>query len=97
MPEKKIKFPFPDPTAPGGMIMVDGNEVAVTESTERWTELHLEDGTVMRVKPNVISAIRIADRYDQEGNPMYAMRGGQIAMVVSAPEHLRKQTKGKVQ
>jgi hypothetical protein len=76
MTEKKIKLPFPDPNAPGGMAMVDGSEVTVTESTERWTELRPEDGTVMRVKPNVIAAVRIADRYDQDGNPLYAIKGG---------------------
>lgn len=74
MAERKIKVPFPDPNAPGGVTMVDGNEVAVTESTERWTELRIEDGTVMRIKPNVLSAIRIADRFDNEGNPMYAIK-----------------------
>jgi hypothetical protein len=97
MPEKKVKIPFPDPTTPGGMAMVEGSEVAVRESTERWTEITLEDGTVMRVKPTIFSAIRITGRYDNEGNPMYAMKGGQAIAIVSVPDSLKKQTTGKIQ
>ena len=77
--------------------MVDGNEVTITESTERWSELRLEDGTVLRVKPNVLSAIRLVGRFDNEGNPMYALRGGQNMAIVSTPEHLRKDASGKIQ
>ncbi len=97
MSEKKVKIPLPDPNAAGGVVMVDGSEITVTESTERWTELHLEDGTVMRIKPNVISAIRIAGRFDNEGNPMYAIKGGQTVVIISMPEHLRKGKDGTVQ
>jgi hypothetical protein len=98
MAEKRVKIPFPDQNAPGGVTMIDGSEVPITESTERWTELRLEDGTVLRVKPNVMSAVRIDGRYDQDGNPMYAVKGAQTMMIVSAPEHLRKDAKvAKVQ
>ena len=77
--------------------MVDGYDVPITESTERWTELKLEDGTVIRVKPNVLSAVRIENKFDQDGNPMYAIRGSQTMTIVSAPENLRKGFKaGKV-
>ena len=97
MPEKKIKMPIPDPTKPGTFMVVDGNEVPITESTERWTELRLEDGTVIRVKPNVLSAVRLDGRYDQDGNPMYAIRGSQTMTIVSTPDHLRKDKGAKIQ
>lgn len=77
--------------------MTEGSEVPVTESTERWSEIHLEDGSVIRVKPTVISAIRVDGMFDQEGNPVYALRSTQTMMVTSAPEHLRRGAKGKVQ
>jgi hypothetical protein len=97
MAEKRVKIPFPDQNTPGGTTMVEGNEVAITESTERWSQITLEDGTVMRVKPNVLSAIRIDGRFDNEGNPLYALKGNQIASIVSAPDHLKKPIGGKVQ
>lgn len=94
MPEKRTKVPFP--MAPGGMA--EGSEVPVVQSTERWSEVTLEDGSVIRVKPNVISAIRIDGMFDQDGNPAYALKATQTMMVASSPEHLRKGAeKGKIQ
>lgn len=69
---------------------VEGTEVPLTESVERWTELKLEDGSVLRVKPTILSIIRLDGRYDPQGNPMYAIQGGQTMVVGSAPDHLRQ-------
>ncbi len=86
MPEKKASVQLPTGIA-------EGFEIPITESTEKWSEIHLEDGSVLRIKPNVISAIRITGQYDQDGNPMYALKSSQVMAVVSAPEHLRKDAK----
>lgn len=76
---------------------MDGSEVGVSEATERWSEVTLDDGSVIKVKPNVLSAIRVDGHYDPEGNPMYAVKAGQVALIVSAPQHLRKGAKeGKI-
>jgi hypothetical protein len=84
VPEKKTKTEVP------GLGLVDGFEVGVSESTERWTEIRLDDGTVLRTKQVVLSALRLDGRYDPDGNPMYTLRINPIMTVVSAPEHLRK-------
>jgi hypothetical protein len=70
--------------------IVDGVEVAVLESTERWTDIKLEDGSFVRVKPSIMSAVRIPGQFDQEGNPMYMLRAANAMMVSEAPEHLKK-------
>jgi hypothetical protein len=46
-----------------------------------------------------MKVIRIDGRYDPQGNPLYALQGGQVMTVVSAPEHLRQNAaqKPKVQ
>ena len=93
MTERKIKIPFPTPTSP----LRDGIEVGVKESTERWSEVTLEDGSVLRLRPSVLAAIRIEGEFDPEGNPMYALRAGQVMIISSAPENLRKPKSGKVQ
>jgi len=82
--ERKVKLPVP------GMGEVEGTEVQLTESVERWTELKLEDGTVLRVKPVVMSVIRLDGHFDPQGNPMYAIQGGQTMVVGSVPDHLRR-------
>jgi hypothetical protein len=72
------------------MGFVDGTEIQLTESIERWTELKLEDGSVLRVKPVVTAVVRIDGHYDPQGNPMYAIQGGQTMVIGSVPDHLRK-------
>ncbi len=92
MPERKVKIPFPTPTSP----LKEGIEVGVKESTERWTDVTLEDGSVLRLKASVIGAVRIVDEFDPEGNPMYALKAGQVLVIASAPDRLRKPQVGKV-
>jgi hypothetical protein len=71
--------------------MIEGHEVPISESTEKWSELTLEDGTVLRVKAMVMGAIRIEGQWDPEGNPLYALRGGAPAVnVVSIPDRLKR-------
>lgn len=86
MSERKIKMPFPTPTSP----QVDGVEVSIKESTERWTDVELEDGAVLRLKPAVLGAVRIDGQFDPDGNPMYALRIGQVMTIISAPDSLKK-------
>ena len=93
MPEKKVKIPFPTPASP----LKEGVEVGVKESTERWSEITLDDGSVLRLKTSVIGAVRITGEFDPEGNPMYALKAGQVLVVASAPDNLRKPHSGKVQ
>jgi hypothetical protein len=90
MPERKIRIPYPTPVSP----MMDGVEVSVKESTERWTDILLDDGTQLRLKANVLSAVRIVGEYDPEGNPMYALKAGQTLTILSSPENLRRPTPG---
>jgi len=89
MAEKKLKINFPPPAGP----LVDAAEVPVTESTERWTEIKLEDGTTLRIKPTILSVVRIEGQYDPDGNPMYMTKSGQV-LVADAPAHLRKGAAG---
>lgn len=83
MTERKVKVTLPNLGA------VDATPVQVVESTERWSDVKLDDGTTLRIKPVVMAVSRIDGHYDQEGNPMYAVQAGQ-AMTANAPDHLRK-------
>jgi hypothetical protein len=74
---------------PGETGLVDAVEVPVVESTERWSDVTLTDGSVLRIKASVLGAVRVDGRYDQEGNPIYQVKVNQV-MTVDAPQHLRK-------
>ena len=70
--------------------MTDATEVDVTDSTDRWCEFRLEDGSVIRAKPLIQSFVRVDGAYDQEGNPIYVVRGGMSHLVMSVPADLKK-------
>ena len=89
MAEKRVKVPFPTPTSPAK----DGSEVGVSESTEKWSEVTLDDGTVLRIKPTLLSAIRVDGEYDPEGNPAYLLKVQPVITIFSSPEGLRKSSK----
>jgi hypothetical protein len=70
--------------------MVDGMEVQIEESNERWSEFKFEDGAIVRGKLSIISVVRIDGEYDQQGNPSYAINMAPTLAVVEVPERLRK-------
>ncbi|HKT11680.1 MAG TPA: hypothetical protein VJW77_07625 [Terriglobia bacterium] len=83
-PQQKVKVNIPN------VGQLEGTKVTIEESTERWSEIKLDDGSVLRVKPAIVSVIRIDGQYDPEGNPLYAIQGGHVMAVQSAPDHLKK-------
>ena len=76
---------------PGGKT-AEGTDVPILESVERWSEIKLDDGSVLRVKPNVNAVARINNQWDGSGNPIYAVRSQNVMVVASAPEELRRPT-----
>lgn len=86
MPERRTKVPFPLPSSPDR----DGWEVAVRESMERWTEVTLEDGTVLRIKVTVLGAVRIDGEYDPDGNPAYVLRMNPVVTTTNSDPRLRR-------
>jgi hypothetical protein len=84
MAERKVQVPGPTGD------LVEGYEVPVSEALERWSDITLEDGTRMRVKVNVVAAIRIPDQFDAFGNPLYVINMSPTMAIVEAPPALRK-------
>lgn len=88
MPERKVKVTLPN------IGTVEGTEIQIMESTERWSDIKLEDGTTLRLKPVVMSVTRVDGHYDPQGNPMYAVQAGQAMTATNVPEHLRQPPQG---
>jgi hypothetical protein len=86
MPDKKIKVRIPPPES----SEKDGIQLGVSESNEKWSEYVLEDSTVIRVKPNVVGAVRIEGEFDLQGNPAYLLQMQPTVIVVSARDELKK-------
>ena len=81
MAERKIKVNLP------GTGPVEATLVQIIESVDRWTEVKLDDGSLLRIKPVVVSVARIDGKYDPEGNPLYVLQANQV-MTAICPEHL---------
>jgi hypothetical protein len=83
MGEETVRVAMPDGS------FVEGVDVGIDEATERWSDVKLTDGTLLRVKNVVIQAIRTSN-YDPDGNPIYVIRGAPVMVVGSVPKNLRK-------
>jgi hypothetical protein len=69
---------------------VDAVDVPITDSTERWNDYTLEDGTVVRSKLVAMGIARIDDQFDVDGNPIYLFKGSITQVLVSVPDKLKK-------
>lgn len=85
MAERKVKVSL-------GEKQMDGFDVPVEESSERWSEYKLEDGGIIRIKTIVVSVIRAEGEWDQEGNPLYIVKSTNALTVVEAPHALKRKT-----
>jgi hypothetical protein len=85
MSERKVPV-----TLPTG-ARAEGVEVQVDESTERWSEFKLQDGTILRVKATVLSAVRVDGEYDPAGNPIYVTNISPVITLASVPDRFRRQ------
>ena len=68
---------------------VDATEVEFQTRKEDWNEYQLMDGTVIKMKMVVSGVFRIDGQYDNERNPVYQIKSGNVAAVTS-PDTLKK-------
>lgn len=85
MAERRKTIPDPEGNP------VEGVVVDVNESTERFSEVSLTDGTKLRIKPVVTEALRQDGKWDSEGNPKYLFRTANVVAIVDAPATLKQQ------
>lgn len=70
--------------------LVDGTEISVAESTERFCDVQLEDGTQLRAKLSVSSAVRLDDQWDNQGNPVYLVKSQNVIIVADARDEFKR-------
>lgn len=83
MSERLTKVPTPQGE-------VEGREVQIVESLERWSDVTLSDGTTFRAKINIVNVVRIDGQYDAQGNPSYMINAQPAIAMVHVPDELRK-------
>lgn len=82
--ERKVTVPGPDGRA------LQGTDMEIEESSEKWIDLKVHDGTRIRIKTVVNQVIRLDDAWDQEGNPVYIVKSAPMISIISAPDYLKK-------
>lgn len=60
----------------------EGYDIPILESTERWSEVKLEDGTVFRAKISIGQVVRLINERDPAGNPVYSVNGAPTIVMV---------------
>lgn len=83
MPGGKVRLPHGE--------VVEGTEVPVMESIERWSEVTLGDGAKVRIKLSIISAARSDNHYDGNDNPVYSFDMTPTIVLAEVPPQLKKQ------
>ncbi len=86
MPDPKRTMDLP------GFGRVEVSAVHVNQAQETFNSYLLDDGTSLRMKSVVTEVLRLLDRYDDEGNPVYMVKS-QNLVVVDAPASLKKKAK----
>jgi hypothetical protein len=73
---------------PAGALTT-AQDVDVLEAKEVWSEYRLADGTVLRIKPVMITISRVEGEHTIEGDPVYNMKST-LVTDVRAPQELKK-------
>lgn len=68
---------------------VEATEIGFRTAGEHWNEYLTDDGSVLRLKLVVTGVLRIDGKFDDAGNPVYAVQSTNVVSV-SAPDELRK-------
>ncbi len=82
MAEDKVTINF-------GGKQVEASPVEVNQSSERWNDYILEDGTLLKMKLVLKKVLRVDSEYDAEGNPVYVMQSTNVTSV-SASKNLKR-------
>lgn len=80
--ENKMKINF-------GGEEVEVTPIEVNQASEYWNQYLLDDGSVIKMKLVATKVLRVDNRYDTEGNPIYFVQSQNI-MSVNSTDNLKK-------
>ena len=62
---------------------VEAAPIEVSQTSEKWNEYLLEDGTVIKMKLILKKILRVENEFDAEGNPVYVMQTTNVTSVTA--------------
>ncbi len=69
---------------------VEATVVDIEEIRERPLMISLADGSVLRLRVDVVEVARFNGEWDGDGHPLYNVRSGSILAVLESPAELKK-------
>jgi hypothetical protein len=75
----KVKVPFRNPN--GSTSQEVGTLMEVKDSKESWSEYTLDDGTKIRLRQALVSVVRLDNKKNQNGEPVYSIQSQPAASV----------------
>jgi len=82
--ERIVKVPYQG-------LTVDGIEVDFKALREEWNEYEASDGSTVRLKVIVTNIVRLKDKFDSVGNPIYVVKSSNV-LSTSVSEKSKKGT-----
>ncbi len=70
--------------------LVDATVVEIEEIRDRPAIIYLADGSVLRLRVDVVEVTRFEGEWDRDGLPFYSVRSGNLLGILESPENLRK-------
>ena len=67
-----------------------GVDVEIDEAIERPTELRLRDGAILRMRTNVVEVIRLDEKWNENGEPVYVIKSSNTVTAIEVPQELKK-------
>ena len=52
--------------------------VDTVEAKEPWSEYHLSDGSIIKMRSILVEIWRVKGEFDNEGNPVYVLKAGDV-------------------
>lgn len=71
----------------------DALEMPFQTGAEFWNEYVLHDGSVIRLKSVVTEILKLEDKFDAEGNPIYLLKSTNIVSI--SPSDRARKPKGQ--
>lgn len=88
MERRSVMVPSPDDAS----VKVPAIDIPIEESTERWSEIKLADGSVFRIKANVLTVAKLVDFVDKDGEPIYYVNAEPVVAMVVRGDDAEKES-----
>ena len=77
-----------DPENPGRQV--EAVNIPIKTAEEPFTRIRLTDGTTLTMRMTIVEALRLNDRWNKDGQPIYTVTCSGSMSIASPPELLKK-------